>query len=362
MRRTGQDTRGIALIMVVGTLAVLGLLAVHIMTLSEISAREAKVAVWRARLVYAGESAADRAFWLLLADRRQYPTRTLGVATGERGPDASDAYMTDGRAHDYALNGKTFQFEPATGEGGADGGGLQVSVRIFDAQAGLDLSGINPATALRQQLQGEDVQENDELDRFLDVLDDAIDADETKRLHGKERDDYTGEGFPDLPRNAPMQTRDEAFWLDGVAGVLARAQAPTGEPAGQTLNPDLIRVIPPAGIFAPRQQLPSFLATPPGLVRTLLKLTPDEYQAILDARQHWLTTGQPIADSLDDRLYQRLAQRFSFAESGIGTFVVTASIPGGEIRREWRCTRDCRNLRGGNTGTPALVYWDKFVP
>jgi type II secretory pathway component PulK len=53
----------------------------------------------------------------------------------------------------------------------------------------------------------------------VDCLMDWVDPDDTKRLKGAERPEYTRDGFPDRPYNHPFQTLDEAALVRGMDAV-----------------------------------------------------------------------------------------------------------------------------------------------
>jgi hypothetical protein len=337
---------GIALILVLSALAILAIMATHVTVVSEVAGEEAKVTATRGRLAYVAESAADRAFWLLIADRRQYPNRVLGVAQIERPADAGEPWMMDGRPHSLPVPG------------------ARVQVVVADADCGMDFSGPNPAPALRTLLVTEDIRRNDVVDRFLDVLSDYYDPDEVKRLHGKESQDYAAEGYPDLPRNAPLQVREEALWLTGIEEVLHLDQIENQ--TAVTAPPDLsaIRVIPPLGtVFARRSPLDSFFSVSPEVIRRRLNLQDQEMKAILDARQRWFRNGEPVAQNLSPTLLQRVGAVFSLnpQESDVAMVTVIAADAAGAIQRESRSVRNCRSLQMGSLAGPTLVCWEQVL-
>ena len=342
-RRDDGRQRGVALVLVLAALALLGFMAAHLTAVSQITASEAKVAAVRARLTYAAESAADRAFWLLVADRRQFTNRNLGATEAPREADAGEPWMMDGCAHVLKI------------------GGITAYVTISDADSGLDFYGVDPARTLGPLLRGEDLARNDAIDRFFDVLSDYVDADDAQRLHGKEQPDYAAEDCPDLPRNGLLQFREEVCWLGGISDLLPEAQA-AGEGMPARIDLDNVRIIPPPGFLFPRPQRTSFFSAAPFVLQQQAHLTDDELAAVLVARDQWRANRQPPSETLDPALLQRLTAAFSFVESGVATLCVTAVAADGEIRRQWQATRDCRNLRAGNTGGVALVYLERFLP
>ena len=344
LERADVDTEaGIALILVLSALALLAVMATHVTVVTEVAADEAKVSAARGRLAYVAESAADRGFWLLIADRRQYPNRTLGIAQAERPAEAGEAWMMDGRPHALPMPD------------------ARVQVVVADADCGMDFSGPNPAPALRTLLATEDVQRNDLVDRFLDVLADYIDPDEVKRLHGREAQDYAADGYPDLPRNAPLQFREEAFWLTGM-GDMPHLDREDAQPAvAETFEVSAVRVIPPAGtVFPRRSQMDSFFSVSAEVIRRRLNLQEQELKTVLEARARWFKSGEPVAQNLPPALLQRLGATFALnpQESDVTVVTVTAADSAGAVQRESRSVRNCRSLQMGNIAGPTLVYWE----
>lgn len=64
----------------------------------------------------------------------------------------------------------------------------------------------------------------EEAERLQESLQDYVDSDSLKRLHGAERDDYRAAGLPS-PRNAPLLSRQEIWRVLGWAELRERWQA-----------------------------------------------------------------------------------------------------------------------------------------
>lgn len=326
---------------VLGALAVATLLVSHVTLVSGITAREARVAAARARLALAAESACERAYWLLVCDRRAYPERTLGQGTLTRPTESGEGWMTDAREHVL------------------DQDGLPVRVALHDAAAGLDLFGANPANAFGVSWQTGDLDADSALARFVDGLSDYVDADDNRRLHGWERAEYERAGYAELPRNGILQFREELCWIAGVSDALPpRAATGTGTPPADL---GAARLIPPAGLVYPRQVRPSFFAASPLLLQRLAHLDEAELAEVLAGRERWAREGITPAESISPGLLQRLNGAFSFQESGIVTLTATATTPGGVTRRR-EVTRDTRALRTGTPGGNWVTNWHVFLP
>jgi len=342
------------LILVLGVLAVVGVMAAHVALVSETTAREAAVAATRSELRYACESAIDRAFWLLLVDRAVYRNRDLGRLPTERETAEEEVWMTDGRRHEFKVMD------------------LTVHVAHCDADAGLDFSAPDAAQKLRTVLLSEQEERQEQIDSFLDILSDYVDTDDLEHLNGKEQPDYAAEGLPDLPRNGVIQFREEVYWLEGVRETLSGADPLETPSKAAPLDDRAVRLIPPKGFGfqqasrgrrSSASARPSFFSSPPSLIRQLANLTDSELTSVLEARGRWQTEGEPLEDNLDPGLVARLRGRFSFQESGVTTIVATAFSPTREIRRTVRVTRDCRASQNvfADAARERFAYWEKIV-
>jgi hypothetical protein len=281
----------------------------------------------------------------LLWDRRRYPDRTLGAdQTAARENDGVEPWLMDGRTHSW------------------DGPDGTVAVTVVDANRGLDVSGATAEQTLRAALMvSNDHDRQLAVDEFLDIFADYLDADSFRRLHGKEEDGYADDGWPDLPRNGPLQFREELFWLDGLAAALTAAR---GDEASADLPPvrpseDDFRVIPPPGSSFPRGRNGAF----PPSQEELQRYFPEakDQARLREGFARWLG-GEALDQAVPVDLLGQLQQHFSFQESGVATITVTASAANGAVRRTLRVTRDCRTLRNPNTSQVTLVYWERFAP
>jgi hypothetical protein len=288
-----------ALVVVMGTAAIAAVMAAHVMLLSETVAREAAVAAARQELRYAAESAADRAFWLHLVDRRLFTDRTLGVVSAEREERQLEPWMLDGRPH---------RFE-----------GTACTVSLHDALQGISFAGNQPGQELREQIDPEDSERREAVDTFLDIVADYVDPDDQTHLRGMEQDDYEAEGWAGLPRDAPFQFREEIYWLPGWREVL--------------YGP--VQAIPPPGIGNPQRPgataLPPFFSSAPGVLQQRGGLDAAELALVLEARTRWQQDGIPLDQLLDADLLGRIRGRFSLVESTAVTVAVEAVSAAGVV-------------------------------
>jgi hypothetical protein len=296
-----------ALVVVMGVAAVAAVMAAHVMLLSETVAEEALVASERQRLRYLAESAADRAFWLLLVDRRLYPDRTLGLSTLNRDERLAEPWMLDGRTHSFTLDG------------------VECETTLRQTPQGISFAGSQPGQELRDQIDPEDVEARQAVETFLDIAADYVDADDQTHLHGMERQDYESAGWPGLPRNAPLQFLGEICWLPGLRDVLA-IPPPPGWSEGQLLRE--VQMVPPLGISTPTRQggsaLAPFFSSSPGTIQHRGAFDAAELSRVLAARSSWQQEGVPLDLSLDAELLSRVRSRFSLDESTAVTVDVDA--------------------------------------
>ncbi len=340
-RHRRDRERGIALILVLGFLAVAAVMIVHLTTASEVANLESKVLVVRNRLRFEAESACARAFWLTLMYRNRNPGGVLGQPSANPTEDEGERWRADGAVKSW------------------DGNDCRIQVRVGDADAGLDFSGPNPVTKLRSMpaFRADDIELQQVFDRFLDELADYIDRDDLTRLQGRETADYRADGEPDMPRNGPLEFREEALWLDTADAFLAGGTPRRGAPPALAS----IRIIPPRGAAFKRGLKPAFFSADPNLIRQLTLLTDSELAEVLEARNAWQTGYVPLDQSLDPGLYSRLRARFSFRESGI--YAVEATARRGDVVRVVRLVRDGRHsgLRF-RASAPWIVNWARLVP
>jgi len=342
-----------ALLLVLSLLLLLAAAAFLVTAVSQVTAYETKVSVTRSRQRYAAESAASEILRKLMADRRQYPDRRVeGILIGTvlPGRDAaqtsgSERWLADGQSHRLAIT--------------ADGDDVMVVTE--DGNSGVSAAGPNLATELGALIPGDAddasamAARQRRLERFMDALQDAADADQAKRINGHEQPDYAAAGWPDLPRNGAPQYADELFWVAGFAD-LWKAEGET-EPADPARLREFLRILPPRGIPTARPPRPQFAGSSPEMASALLGLKPAENKLLREAMARWRRDGTPLSESLAPDLIQRLREKFSFQESGIVTLRITIHNPARGIQTRLICTRDL-NAGARMAGTmPYLVWW-----
>ncbi len=330
------------MVIVLGVVAVLTVMVLQLAVSTEILAREAQVAATRSELRFAAESAAEWTVWMYLADRRSNPSRQLGRPLDPAlAANQGERWLADGAWHIL------------------EDGGAIVVVTINDADTGIDISGNDPGRTLRELLivDSTDPEVVERVNVFADLAGDYVDGGlDLRRLHGMEKDEYAAAGWPDLPRNAPFQFREELLWLEGIDELMGL----TGEThAGRFLQ--ALRLIPPPGTAFDRQRNANFFSASPALLQAKLGLAPADVDELLAARRRWWQGDQTAFDNLPPDMLTRLRSLFSLQESGIVAIRATARWPGGEIVRTIQLVRDCRRPPSAAGDIPAWQNWEKLV-
>ena len=289
----GKGERGMALVMVLGVLAVSSLLIMHAMTVSEVISRDAYVSSRRMELRYQAESAADEAFWMHQTDRRLFSSRRLGVTSENRADSSFDPWMADRRAHPlYEGNCQAYIAR------------VEKSIQVSSTDS------------FKKHVDVDDTETLELITDFLNVLSDYTDSDSTARLNGKEDDDYEAEGLADMPRNGDMQFKEELYWLDGWEDALL------GE----------VTIIPPSGKSLSSSSNPSFFSASEEEIRRILDADDATMETLLEARRLWTEEGTPLEDSLPADLMANVSSSFSFTETDVAAYIVSSATPEGDIR------------------------------
>ena len=237
------------------------------------------------------ESAANRTLCLLLADRAKNADRRLGAETD----GTAERFLADGTEHTVTAGERT------------------VSVRIFDAVAGLDLAGRNPA----RQLTNPKLAKDEPREELIARLEDYADSDDLAKPGGMESQHYRSAGVPVLPRNRPLQFREELLWLPGAGKLYLPSE-------NGVL--DAIRLIPPEKLRALTGR-PNLYATPAAVIAERCALTAEESEQLRNALDLWRQKRLPLAESLPPGLAGKLEMNFSTRESGAYTIQADASSP-----------------------------------
>ncbi|MDT8390545.1 MAG: hypothetical protein RRC34_08565 [Lentisphaeria bacterium] len=306
--------RGSALVIVLGSIAVMALLVVHVTTWSEIVGKETKTDTTLSMLRYAAESAAERALWMHVADKRDYGSRTLLTARGNS-EETRERWLADGAPHRVIVDG------------------VRVDVAIKDAAAGFTIATVQGVETMRQAFLAKetDFAAIQTVETFVNSWLDYIDRGDADaaRLNGMERPEYDRAGLTGLPRNGAPLFREELFWLPSSA-ALAQLMGPEMSP---TQFLDFFHPVSPGADTSRQRIKPAFFSSSPAMLRYLAGLDEQELMDVLADRSAHLAGSGDLFASVDPTLAARLKNLFSFVESGVITIEVTAVSAEGDMRR-----------------------------
>ena len=301
-----RNRRGAALLIVLGTVAFLMVISMHLVRLSQASRVGSRFQLARVKARYGCESAAARMCWMLLKERRTRPNRDLERLYAAR-KGMKDVWFSDDTWRDFDLEHSD---------------GISCKARIKDWACGLRLDQGTPGESLRKVGAGF-------VCAFPDELDDYVDGDHLIRSRGREQSAYD---LPMLPRNGHIQFKDELHYIPGFA------------PFCMTYSLD--------GVDAFRQSLPKRgkelipVTASPELLRIGAGQTEDELAMLTEALSLLKTQGIEMRPQLGP-LYTGLRKRLAFRESGVYALRLSCSVEQGATR-ELELTVDLEQMPTGN--------------
>ena len=298
-----ENESGVALISVLCLMTLFALLVGTLVAMSQTLRLSGATSDQLAKSVYRTESAANRALWLLLQDRRTFVNRAMASNADQL--VVRERFRADGAAH-------TFEVDE-----------IPVELTITDMNRGLAFTGYNP-TASFNMFAGyfeRRPDERAELDVLRARLMDYVDSDDLLRSDGLEFGDYDELKKHPLPRNAPMQYPEEALWIPGAEKFLI--------PDADGDLPDLTP-IPPRGLQV-NVGSPNAFSVSPEFVRRAGDFSKDEVARIFDALQRVRNGEHSVEDAFarEPVLLEKLKRRVSFSESSCYTFKVRLSSQAG---------------------------------
>ncbi|MGE4301837.1 MAG: hypothetical protein AB7F40_09585 [Victivallaceae bacterium] len=277
--------RGIALIAVLGTLAVLSVVAAAVVASSQTGRMLTSGAVRRMDAVYVEESAAAIIIWRIADDRAKNAARTAGtVITG------IERFQADGRPHTVG----------------------DCTVRIYDANSGLSVSGSDPAGVF-SYLKIRHVSDPamlTALDDFTNRISDYVDSDDFLRPNSYERADYELSQKPRLPRNGVLQYREELLWIPG------------GEAFFEADESGVLTAFNQVGITGGR---PHFLSAPLRLIQDKCGFDANEMATVKNGIEQMTDQGIAFDEAFKPYpgIREKLRQEFSMSESGTYLLKIT---------------------------------------
>lgn len=241
-RIENADERGAALVIVLSFLLLLSVLVTSGIAISKITNMISSNAAKMSETAYVAEGAAARFQWLLMDDIRQRPNRglfaedpmetfdTIGSQSGDGEDETEQQRIKPGQ--NYRLNYY----------------GHKVVVKQQNMLSGIDVSNSRAWSNLRKSMgkKYEDLEEFDTFLEFIDCVKDYEDRDDFNEPNGFEAGDYDSEGIPNLPRNGPLQFREEMLWIRGANEYV--------KPGGNG-RLDQFMIVPPEGMRVPNNDM-----------------------------------------------------------------------------------------------------------
>ncbi len=318
---------GSALVVVVALIALASVLAASSVALSRKSRHMTAALAGKTYSAYVAEGASSRIQWLIAFDRRMHPQRTLGMSVAEDDV-AETRYMADGKYREMDYHG------------------VPVRYRIGDMASGVDVSGPG---ALANLSTLKSLYEGDTLERyeaFLDKFEDYGDSNDLVRLKGMEADGYAESGLGPLPRNRPLEFKEEILL---IPGALEFFQADAG---GRLSS---IRVVPPRNLPRVGSQN-NFFGASKETIMASCGMSQEDAEMVVQARDLWFENGSDISLSLDVGVFTQLRSKFSFNESGFYSIEVDSSPRKDRAGRKLHLT--CRI--SNQFANPGTRYYEWF--
>ena len=300
-RKSNHREHGFALVSTLALLVVLSLLIASAVALSQYLTAEIDTFDNINRAFYTSESAINRAIVLLTQDRAKHTNRSLGSPSSSI--DEQERFLADGRIHIFDIYGS------------------KVSVQIFDAVRGIDVSGNNPARQLSFATTDSDNKEQQE--KLSNRLNDYVDADDLVRLGSLEAIGYESRNLFNLPRNRALQFKEELRWIPGF-----KEHYPITEDGYwscfRLIAPDKLRML---------SGRPNLYSTPQAVLIERCAFNQRDAELLKNAFEQWQVEGKDLAQTLPPTLYARLKSYFSTMESGVYTIRVsgTKDFPGSRM-------------------------------
>jgi hypothetical protein len=334
----GRRQRGMALIIVLGMISLFGVLTAMIVADSRVSAIVEKVNADRALSRYAAESATGYAQWMIACEKRR-------PQEGEEGWDAA--------AQQWQADGRTISWDMPNG--------MKVDLLIRDANTGHRLKGLRGSNRNRlvNNLAGDDVVAEEDLNVFFDTLADYVDRDSNYSPNGMEVDDYSAVGLDNFPRNGVVQMREEVFWIREVSRLID----PHGKRDGAASIPDsYFRVTPPLdarGRVSVHGGDPTGRSSFWSLDPTWLQFEIDgglskaDLDLIRECQQQSERSAAGAESCLGFELYQLIRSKVEFdpARTRLFTIEGSARLPGSSISRRVVATLNLHQLPTASSST-----------
>ncbi len=304
MKRKKIYRHNAALVAVLCLIFTAGLLTASTLALSQIGTFSVASHVELQRSMLVAEGVATRIQYLLAADRNLHQDDVPGEV--DYSGFEYDRYMADAVEHTIDYYGETISFT------------------ITDAVSGWNMDSESFESSL-QHISGQDEAGDDLIDLVNQVsqkLADYVDSDDDIQDYGMEITDYEDQGQSPLPRNAPMQFREELLYIEGFTDLY---------PLDGNGRLSMIRLIPPENTSDLSDDKMSLFSVDRQMIDLLCPdLSEDQLDAVMDSLRRWKQDRELLSDTLDEDVLNTLKNSFSTKESGAYTVIIQA--PGDKPR------------------------------
>ncbi len=331
-RRGGES--GIALISVLMLIMTGSLLAGSIMILSRINMLVVRPHVQMQRSYYICEGMANRAWFLIAADREVNNAGNTQLQIDNYSEYDYDRFLPDGVPHLVDYYGTPMQFV------------------ILDASGPPSMTGNDYSTTLLSLLnnRADDSEWSDLITRVSNRIQDYIDTNDTAEDDSSEESEYTAAGMAPLPRNAAIEQREELLWIDELCDLF---------PLDADGRLTSIRLIPPTGYELTGE--PDIFNVSDDYLDAVCGLEEDE---ILDVRDSiarlYSEDREPLSETMDSGVLTRVSQYFRWTPSGNYTVVIRPAPDSKTPSKRLSCTF-ATPLTTGAVDTVAVYYeWTFF--
>ncbi|MCH2208256.1 MAG: hypothetical protein MK132_20625 [Lentisphaerales bacterium] len=307
-----KHDRGIALITVLLSLALISVIVTSVSVAGNITYRIGLVNVKSTANKYVAESRMTRAVWNMAHELKIHNNRKLGFKSElDTEEDGEERFFADSRPHVYETEDNV------------------ITVKYEDANKGFDFSGTINSTKIRiikAMIKLPFEADQEPVDNFIDKLIDYTDRNDLFRDEGMERDQYMEEYGFDLPRNAPLEYAEEALWIPGIEdAIFAQKEYFETDTEGFEFNiSDYLRVVPYRGQSFPKTSKPNFFSSTDYQIMIYADLDEAELEEVREAKRLWYEESVNLQESMPD-LYSRLTRFFSFTESKVYRIQVQVS-------------------------------------
>lgn len=301
-RKNNPRERGFALISTLALLVILSLLIASAVTLTQYLSAEIDTFDNINRSFYLSESAVNRTIVLLAQDRAKYTDRLLGTDTYPA--SGEERFLADGRIHVLDIYN------------------TKVSVQIFDAMCGIDVSGNNPSRQLF--FATTDSEKRMQLEKLSNRLEDYVDTDSLVRLGSFESSGYEMRNYFNLPRNRVLQFKEELRWIPGFKNLYSVVDDPYWA-SFRLIAPEKLRML---------SGRPNLYSTSLSVLVERCKFNNLDAEILAKAFEQWQKSGIEFSQTLPPTLYAKLKSYFSTMESGVYTIQVsgTKDYPGSRMK------------------------------